>query len=90
MAKIEIMHVSTGQQLLQMQVEYVNGMTVQQALDTSGFLVKYPELNGLSVGVYSKQVSLDTKLRPDDRLEIYRPLKISPMEKRRLRAKNSK
>ena len=90
MAKIEIVHVSEDKQLLQMQVEYVNGMTVQQALDTSGFLVKYPELNGLSVGVYSKQVSLDTKLRPDDRLEIYRPLKISPMEKRRLRAKNSK
>jgi uncharacterized protein len=87
MAKIEIMHVSTGQQLLQMQVDYVDGMTVQQALDTSGFLVKYPELNGFSVGVFSKPVSLDAVLRPDDRLEIYRPLLISPMEKRRQRAK---
>ncbi len=90
MAKIEIVHVSEDKQLLKMQVEYIDGMTVQQALDTSGFLVKYPELSGLAVGVFSKQVSLDTALRAGDRIEIYRPLKISPMEKRRLRAKNSK
>lgn len=87
MAKIEIVYVSETLHLLRKQVDYVDGMTAGQALDISGFLVTYPKLIGCSVGVFSKLISLDTPLRAGDRLELYRPLLVSPMEKRRLRAK---
>jgi putative ubiquitin-RnfH superfamily antitoxin RatB of RatAB toxin-antitoxin module len=39
------------------------------------------------IGVFAKKTSLDTILKPGDRVEIYRPLLLSPTEARRLRAK---
>lgn len=90
MAQVDVVYVSEAQHLLQTSVAYVTGMTVQQVLDASGFLETHPELKGLAVGIFSKQVSLDTVLKPGARLEIYRPLMIDPMEKRRQRAKRIK
>jgi len=37
------------------------------------------------IGIYGQVVSLETKLSPDDRLEIYRPLLADPKEIRRKR-----
>ena len=87
MANVDVIYVSQDQHTLQTSVTYATGMTVQQALDASGFLETYPHLKGLAVGIFSRQVSLETVLKPGDRLEIYRPLIIDPMEKRRQRAK---
>jgi uncharacterized protein len=47
-----------------------------------------PELEG-NTGIFSKMVSLETKLSPGDRVEIYRPLLLDPMDQRRARAKAS-
>jgi putative ubiquitin-RnfH superfamily antitoxin RatB of RatAB toxin-antitoxin module len=73
----------------------VNDVTsVAEAITKSGLFERYPELKQLelSIGIYSRPVTADTKLSDGDRVEIYRPLTIDPKEARRLRAaaKNKK
>lgn len=89
MAKIEIVYIPVGQNPLRAQVAFVTGMTVTNALEQSGLLLSHPELLGMPVGIFSKAVSLDTLIKAGDRVEIYRPLTLDPMEKRRQRAKKS-
>ena len=66
--------------------------TVQQALEASGMLAKFPEvsLEQSKFGVYGKLVRLDTVLREGERVEIYRPLIADPKEVRRKRAEEGK
>ena len=68
------------------------GATVQQAIEVSGLLQKYPEidLSKSKVGIYAKLCKLDTPLRHKDRVEIYRPLLADPKEVRRRRAAEGK
>jgi uncharacterized protein len=47
-----------------------------------------PELVN-NIGIFSKMVSLETKLNQGDRVEIYRALLLDPMDQRRARAKAS-
>jgi len=62
--------------------------TVKQAIDESGLLAKFAEidLTRNKVGIYAKLCRLDTTLRDQDRVEIYRPLVVDPKEVRRQRA----
>lgn len=66
------------------------GSRVIDALNSSGFYACYPEAEGLPIGVFSKRVTLDRLVQSGDRIEIYRPLLISPKERRRQRALSSK
>ena len=68
------------------------GSTVQQAIDFSGLLQKFPEIDlaKSKVGIYAKLVKLDQLLRDRDRVEIYRPLIADPKEVRRQRAAEGK
>ena len=64
------------------------GATVERAIEISGLLQRYPDidLNTNKVGVFAKLVKLDQPLRDRDRVEIYRPLIADPKEVRRQRA----
>lgn len=69
------------------------GCTVGQAIDASGLLQKYPEIQldqNNKVGVFGKLTRLDAALRDMDRIEIYRPLIADPKEVRRKRAEEGK
>jgi len=68
------------------------GSTIGQAIEASGLLQRYPELDlaKLKVGVYGKLSKLDTVLRERDRVEIYRPLIADPKEVRKQRAAEGK
>ena len=68
------------------------GSTVSAAIEASGLLKKYPEidLSKNKVGVFAKLVKLDTVLRPRDRVEIYRPLIADPKAVRKQRAAEGK
>lgn len=61
--------------------------TVADALHASGLLTRYAlgAAEQLQVGVWGRLRPLDSGLRPHDRLEIYRPLKVDPKEARRQR-----
>jgi uncharacterized protein len=69
------------------------GVTVREAIDASGLLVRYPEiaLDGANkVGVFGKLTKLDVVLRDRDRVEIYRPLIADPKAVRKKRADEGK
>lgn len=68
------------------------GATLQQALEASGLLAKYPEidLKKNKFGVFAKLSKLDAVLRDRDRVEIYRPLIADPKEVRKQRAAEGK
>ena len=65
------------------------GSTIDQVIDISRILEKYPELaqHKLEVGIFGIKKALDHCVTQYDRVEIYRPLELSPTEARRLRAK---
>lgn len=64
------------------------GTTVGQAIEASGVLAAFPDINLVTqpVGIFAKKKSLDTVLRAHDRIEIYRPLVADPKDSRRKRA----
>jgi hypothetical protein len=63
------------------------GSTVRDAIAAAGLRVRRPELKDpLDAGIWGRRCSLDQPLTKGDRVEIYRPLVIDPMEGRRVRA----
>lgn len=85
--KIEVAYALPDEQvIIPLQVE--QGTTVEQAIQLSGIQEKFPEID-LSInkaGVFGKICKLDTALREQDRVEIYRKLIADPKESRRKRA----
>lgn len=68
------------------------GSTLLQALEASGLLERYPEidLKKNKFGVFAKLSKAETVLRDRDRVEIYRPLIADPKEVRKQRAAEGK
>ena len=66
------------------------GSTIKQAIDGSGVLLSFPEidLSVQKVGIFGKLKPLEAVLHDGDRIEIYRALQADPMESRRRRAKH--
>jgi putative ubiquitin-RnfH superfamily antitoxin RatB of RatAB toxin-antitoxin module len=63
------------------------GTAVKRSALLDKFELKLEGKQSALIGIFGKQVTLDTLLKPGDRVEIYRPLLLSPTEARRLRAK---
>lgn len=84
---VEIVYALPDQVFLR-RVELPDGATVRDAVAQSGVCKAFPELTdaALRVGIYSKSVKLDRRVREGDRVELYRPLQLDPMEARRRRA----
>lgn len=61
--------------------------TVQQVIDRSGILVRFPEIDlaDQKVGIFGKLVKLDGSVRDGDRIEIYRGIIADPKTVRRRR-----
>jgi putative ubiquitin-RnfH superfamily antitoxin RatB of RatAB toxin-antitoxin module len=89
--KIEVAYASRNTQCV-LAIEIEEGGTVQSAIELSGILTKFPEINlkTQSVGIFSKKCKLSDLVHAGDRIEIYRPLLIDPKEARRTRAKKVK
>ena len=66
------------------------GMNIKQAIEQSGILTKFPEidLNVNPVGVFGQLRNLTTVLQNGDRIEIYRSLLLNPNQIRQSRGKN--
>ncbi len=67
---------------------YRAGMRIIDAIEQSGILAEFPEIDLAAnpVGVFGRRQPLSCPLRPGDRVEIYRPLRVNPREARRHRA----
>ncbi len=68
------------------------GTTIQQAIEASGILQQVPEMDlaTVKVGIFNKVKALDTVLREQDRIEIYRPLVADPKTARRQRVEEKR
>jgi putative ubiquitin-RnfH superfamily antitoxin RatB of RatAB toxin-antitoxin module len=68
------------------------GSSLADAVSASGILEEFSslDLEKIKFGVYGQLAPAEAKLKDGDRVEVYRPLLISPMEARRLRAKRKK
>ena len=90
--KIEVCYALADRQEL-ITLDMPVGSTALQAVEASGLLQKYPEIEpgGLNkLGVFAKLVKADAVLRDRDRVEIYRPLIADPKEVRRQKAAEGK
>ncbi|MDG4812971.1 RnfH family protein [Hydrogenovibrio sp. 3SP14C1] len=80
--KIEVAYALEEEQFL-FEEEVEAGTTVSEALKSSALLKKFPQLNIDNVGIFSQIVKPDQVLREGDRIEVYRPLKADPRDRRR-------
>lgn len=88
---VEVAYALPDRQVL-LNLQLAEGALVEDAIRASGVLDAFPEidLGRNKVGIFSKLVKLDEKLRDRDRVEIYRPLIADPKEVRRKRAEEGK
>ncbi len=84
---VEVAYAQPDEQLI-LNVMVAPETTVEQAVEASGILERFPEIeiNSVKMGVFGKSVRRDRVLREKDRVEIYRPLIADPKEVRRQRA----
>lgn len=84
---VEVAYATPDKQLIKTVFVLVES-TVQQAIDESGLLMEFPDidLSTMAVGVSGKLCQLDKAIQQGDRVEIYRPLLQNPMDARRNRA----
>ncbi|BBP00451.1 UPF0125 protein [Sulfuriferula nivalis] len=88
---VEVAYAKPEEQII-IPVVAQEGMTVAAAIEASGILNKFPEIDLKlnKVGIFGKLVKADTILRDKDRVEIYRKLIADPKEVRRQRADEGK
>jgi putative ubiquitin-RnfH superfamily antitoxin RatB of RatAB toxin-antitoxin module len=88
---IEVAYALENKQTL-LNIEVDAGTTLKQAIELSGLLTLYPQINLMKdkTGIFGKIAKLDTILREKDRVEIYRPLIADPKQVRKERAAQGK
>lgn len=71
------------------EIEIVEGTTARQAVEQSGLLDRCPglDLSRCGLGSFGRPIKAGDRLRPGDRLEVYRPLPNDPKEMRRRAAR---
>ncbi len=98
---ISLAYAPTPDKQLYLEIKVAVGTQLLQALQQVGWLCAYPELGRWCqahhldtqvdnkrwwVGVYADKALLTYTLKAHDRIEVYRPLSIEPMRKRKNRA----
>jgi putative ubiquitin-RnfH superfamily antitoxin RatB of RatAB toxin-antitoxin module len=86
--KVEVVYAKPEEQALVM-LDVAPGSTVIAAIQLSGLLERYPEIDlaSIAVGIFGELTILQTELREGDRVEIYRPLQVDPKDARVRRAR---
>ncbi len=91
MFTIEIVYAQLKNQEL-IRLELNDEVTIQKAIELSGVMNKYPEIDLTinKVGIFNQVKKLDTLVKDGDRVEIYRELIANPKDVRRKRAEKQK
>lgn len=86
--RVEVVYAGP-EQLVRRRVELAGGSTVMQAIVASGMVAMLPgeAIDPSRLGIFARKVAPDRLVREGDRIEIYRPLALDPMEARRRRAR---
>jgi putative ubiquitin-RnfH superfamily antitoxin RatB of RatAB toxin-antitoxin module len=88
MIHVEVAYATPKKQTI-LTVRVLPNATIEDAIIQSGMMKEFPDidLQHIAVGIFSKKATLMTRLKENDRVEIYRPLVIDPMEARRKRTR---
>jgi len=88
---VEVAYALPQRQLI-IPLQVAQGTTAQQAIEQSGILQEFPEidLEKNKIGIFARLSKKDTPLKAGDRVEIYRPLIADPKEVRRQREAEGK
>lgn len=84
---VTVVYSPVARKVQEVTLELAAPCSVLQALQQSGLLAQYPEIDNLqtTVGVWCRKASLDQLLRDADRVEVYRSLRVDPKVARRER-----
>lgn len=82
---IEVVRCTSADSVERVALRLPAGSTVADALRASGLVAEVGTV-APDVGVNGRRVAADRVLNDGDRVELYRPLRVDPMQARRLRA----
>ncbi|WP_458068316.1 RnfH family protein [Rhodanobacter sp. BL-MT-08] len=85
---VQVVYAGTDTQTLRC-VDVVEGSTALEVIEACGIAEAIPAgaIHPERLGIFSRRVSADHVVQQGDRIEIYRPLVLDPMEARRKRAR---
>ena len=85
--KVSVSYMDKERQFVKRLAVEVN-TSLGRVLEQAGFFREFPEFEKTTivVGIFGERASLDDKVNAGDRVEVYRPLKISAQEARKRRA----
>ncbi|MEO5335689.1 MAG: RnfH family protein [Magnetospirillum sp. WYHS-4] len=77
--KVGVVYAKPGRHAM-LNIEIPEGATIKQAIEKSGILGRFPEidLGTQKVGVFGKPLPLETVVEEGARIEIYRPITADP------------
>jgi hypothetical protein len=86
---VEVVFAGPASRLVRRRVEVSMGCSVIQAVEASGIAQCLPAdvIDPSRLGIFARKVAPDQLVRDGDRIEIYRPLVLDPMEARRRRSR---
>lgn len=88
--QVQLLYSPRAREVVQKDLALAAGTTVLQAIETSGLLREYPEIQltdtqAFGVGIWGRKTTPNHVLREGDRIEIYRALLVDPKVARRER-----
>ena len=85
--KVTIAYSPAPRQVREWVLDVPLGCTAKQAIEQCGVLAEFADLTqgGLNSGIWGTRYNLAHKLKDNDRVEIYRPLRVDPKVARRER-----
>lgn len=85
---IEVVYATAARQDI-VAVDLPEGGCVMDAVRASGLVPSHPGITGedFRLGIFGREVDPGTLLKPGDRVEIYRPLRLDPKAARREKAR---
>jgi putative ubiquitin-RnfH superfamily antitoxin RatB of RatAB toxin-antitoxin module len=85
--QVTVIYSPAPRQVREWQVSVPAGATVLQALQASGLATEFPGVDASSsvVGIWGRDAALAQPVRHNDRVEVYRPLRVDPKVARRER-----
>lgn len=85
--QVAVVYSPAARQVAEVSLVLTTPCRVLDALQKSGLLAQWPEIDRCDtvVGVWGRKAKLDVLLRDQDRIEIYRPLRVDPKAARRER-----
>lgn len=85
--RVTVVYSPAARQVAEVSLVLTTPCRVLDALQQSGLLVQWPDIDRCDtvIGVWGRKARLDDLLRDQDRIELYRPLRVDPKVARRER-----